>query len=324
MSKVVGGKYWHTPDGGVGLFVTIVFFDLWCAGAQLPAKHHSAAAANSSCNAPATYSPAASSSTTANPWCAAHHSTMHRLQSLHLQGCPGALHQLAEWQTRQLHASSSSASRGNSIRAGLDSLQVLQLTHLGEIATALPDVLTGQAALQGCLHSASAGSTSSAIQPWALQHLSQLQISHCRLGAHASSNMLKLSALQQLPALQSLELSHCQLLEVPAAVCACTALTQLNLGHNDIKCLNPQLANLQRLKVGCMRVQWVFQRQQQCSSAVAVPELLWRCGFCCSFWFGYSTNQVCLVFGQDEAAQQAKAQLPDACLNTSQCQHSQL
>jgi hypothetical protein len=240
-------------------YVTMLCFCQWCTGGQPGAEPHSAVATSSSDKAPAAHSPAATSSTAANPWCTVHPSTMQRLQVLQLQGCPSAWHQLTEWQTEQLQlqASSGSASRENSSRRRLDSLLVLALSHLGDVSHGLPKVLTGQTAQHGHVHLDSATSSSAAMQPWPLQHLSQLQISHCRLGAHASGELLKLSALQQLPALQSLELSHCQLVEVPAAACACTALTQLTLAHNDIVCLNPQLANLRRLWVGCMTARWL-------------------------------------------------------------------
>jgi hypothetical protein len=145
-------------------------------------------------------------------------------------------------------------------------------------------VLTGQGAQHEHVHLDSATSSRAAMQPWPLQHLSQLQISHCRLGTHSSGGLLKLSALQQLPGLQRLELSHCQLEEVPAAVYACTALTQLSLAHNDIVYLNPQLASLQRLQVGCM-----FGVGVSSSKAVVQLCVLWHlpvwalnhCGMLC-------------------------------------------
>lgn len=197
----------------------------------------------------------------ANPWCSVHPSTLQRLRVLHLQNCPAALQQLAQWQTQQLTAanhSSSSAEDQPCSRPGLDSLQMLQLTNMvpADVAQLLPWVLFG-CAFNACLanlHSADASSSSSAaLKPWPLQHLSMLHISKCKLTGHER----ELSVLQQLPALQSLELSHCHIEVLPAAVCASTGLTQLNFAHNRVAKLPDQVSDLQSLKV-CITFHWTF------------------------------------------------------------------
>lgn len=183
----------------------------------------------------------------------AHPSTLRRLRVLHLQECPTALQQLADWQTQQMSVPSTNSSSTSDdqpdSRPGLDSLQMLQLTHLGaDIAQLLPQVLFGCTANAFLASQDTAGASSSssaAVKPWPLQHLAMLHISKCKLTGHEC----ELSVLQQLPALQSLELSHCHMGVLPAAVCACTGLTQLNFANNCVARLPDEVANLQSLKV---------------------------------------------------------------------------
>jgi hypothetical protein len=193
----------------------------------------------------------------ANPWCNAHPSTLQRLRTLRLQDCAAALAQLADWQTQQMAAHSSKHAEGSgSSRPGLDSLQELHLVNVGtDVAQLLPCVLMGQAAPHslyaghhsgvGPSSSSNSSSSSAAVHPWPLQHLSVLEISRCKLTGHER----ELSVLQQLPALQHLDLSHCHVSVLPAAVCACTGLTQLSFGHNCVVSLTPAVSNLQCLKV---------------------------------------------------------------------------
>lgn len=199
--------------------------------------------AHSSSAAAATPSSSAATSSTANPWSSAHPATLQRLRVLQLQGCPAALAQLAAWQAQQLaqHTASSSSDGG---RPGLDCLQVLSLRCLGDVSGWLAVVLTGQAL--GTAAACSSSSRATAVQPWPLQHLTQLQLGHCRLRGHEAG---ELTVLQQLPRLQSLELAHCHLAVLPAAVCACTGLTQLSIGHNCFSRLPEGMSRLQELQV---------------------------------------------------------------------------
>lgn len=188
----------------------------------------------------------------ANPWCNAHPSTLQRLRALRLQDCSGALAQLADWQAQQMAAHSGKHCEGRDSRPGLDSLQQLHLSNMGsDVAQLLPRVLIGEAApqsvLSGCHGGVAASSSSSAaVHTWPLQHLSVLQISRCKLTGHER----ELSVLQQLPSLQHLDLSHCHMSTLPAAVCACTGLTQLSFGYNCVMSLTPAVSKLHSLKVG--------------------------------------------------------------------------
>lgn len=139
------------------------------------------------------------------------------------------------------------ASSSDYVRPGLDSLQVLSLQDLGDVSGWLSVVLTGQdPLLSPCQDSAGASSSRvAAAKTWALQHLTQLQLHHCRLSGHGRDQAM----LPQLPRLQSLELTSCHLTVLPAAVCDCTSLTQLSLGHNLIVRLPQAVSRLSKLQV---------------------------------------------------------------------------
>lgn len=187
------------------------------------------------------------SSSSANPWSNAHQGTLQRLRVLRLQGCPTALAQLAEWQAQQLAKHVDSSSGGGDSRPGLDRLQVLSLHSLGDVSAWLPVVLTGQGPCELSRQDGTGAGSSqaAAAKQWPLQHLTQLQLRLCRLSGHGA----ELSVLQQLPRLQSLQLSSCHLAVLPAAVCDCTGLTQLSLGHNHIARLPEAVSRLSKLQV---------------------------------------------------------------------------
>lgn len=189
---------------------------------------------------------------------------------LTLQDCPTAFSQLAEWQLAQAAAASqccapssshsgaetedddnnSSSSRGggdSSSRPGLEALQELTLSYLGDISDSLPAVLVCQAAAAA----AALGSSSRCSKLWPLFNLRQLSISGCSFSNSEPGHAL--DVLQQLPVLCSLELSGCGLRELPAAVGACTALTKLDLYANHLLTLPDDFSSLQHLQV-CLGV----------------------------------------------------------------------
>ena len=204
-----------------------------------------------------------SSSGFANPWSGVQRSSLQRLQTLSLVDCPATLQQLAEHQLQQAACLAAT----DSSRPGLDELQCLSLTAMGTVTDALPAVLVlhphnsnnttsrqhrqqQQLKIVEPQDSASPGPSSSSpaevSSSWPLQHLTSLSIGRCGFSATAS----ELAVLQQLPALNSLQLSDCTLKQLPLGVCGCAGLTALKLPGNLIMQLPTQVSNLQTLQVG--------------------------------------------------------------------------
>lgn len=203
----------------------------------------------------------------ANPWSNAHPGSMQRLRVLNLQSCSHVFRQLAKWQEQQLGAapatlhtsvasldtSDGSISSSERVRPGLFRLEELRLSNLATISPHLPMLLVGQKLVRwtpdapspAASSSSRSNSSTSALPPWPLQHLSALHI-NCCMGVDEVS-----AVLSQLPCLRTFEASSCSdLWEVPAGVCDCTTLTQLKLPRTTLYCLPPTISKLQQLQVG--------------------------------------------------------------------------